>query len=219
MQTLSRWNPKVDFVHYIVQNKPADSFRKEAQRWSKEFAAIKIRKKSVPGQQNQFRCAAQHHRCDCRFHNWEWWASVSTEQKSFCKFLSCVKPQWNSVCRKTVRAKIMEKGKPFRFNFAEYRRKFGKPSSTVDIWSSKQRLGYMAVTLHLQTERGSLTWSKSLRIIATQILNVTASSAPVERVFSMTGNICTATRTSMSPDLLSALARAKYNGVDEYTDC
>ena len=80
-----------------------------------------------------------------------------TEQKSFHKFMSRVKPQWKPVCRKTVCAKIMEKGKPFRFNFAEYRRNFGKPSSTVDIWSSKQRLGYMAVTLHLQTERGSLT--------------------------------------------------------------
>ena len=51
----------------------------------------------------------------------------------------------------------------------------------------------------------------SLRIFAPQIPDVAASCAPVERVFSMT-------RTSMSPDLLSAWARAKYNGVDESAD-
>ena len=67
--------------------------------------------------------------------------------------MSRVKPQWKPVCRKTVRAKILEKGKPFKFNLAEYRRKFGKPSSTVDIWSSKQRLGYMAVTLPLHSNK------------------------------------------------------------------
>ena len=35
----------------------------------------------------------------------------------------------------------------FQVNFAEYRRKFGKPSSTLNISSSIQRLGYMTVTL------------------------------------------------------------------------
>ena len=52
----------------------------------------------------------------------------------------------------------------------------------------------------------------ALQIVAIQILNTTASSAPVERIFSMCGNMCTSQRTSMSPDLLSALARAKFNG-------
>ena len=209
MQTLSRWNPKVDFAHYVVPNTNLQThFERKHKDEVKNLQQSKSEKN--PFQASKISSDVQHNITD---------EPLSlTEQKSFRKFMSRVKPQWKPVCRKTVRAKIMEKGKPFRFNFAEYRRKFGKPSSTVDIWSSKQRLGYMAVTLHLQTERGSLTWSKSLRIIATQILNVTASSAPVERVFSVTGNICTATRTSMSPDLLSALARAKHNGVDEYTD-
>jgi hypothetical protein len=54
-----------------------------------------------------------------------------------------------------------------------------------------------------------------LRIVAIQVLSVTASSAPVERMFSSAGNICTDSRTSMLPDLLSALMRAKYNNQDE----
>ena len=37
----------------------------------------------------------------------------------------------------------------------------------------------------------------ALTVVAIQILNVTASSAPVERVFSLCGNICIDTRTHM----------------------
>jgi hypothetical protein len=59
----------------------------------------------------------------------------------------------------------------------------------------------------------------ALSIVAIQILTVPASSAPVERIFSMTGNSCTSTRTSMGADLLSALARAKFNSAeDKYLD-
>ena len=50
-----------------------------------------------------------------------------------------------------------------------------------------------------------------LSVIAIQILGVPASSAPVERIFSTCGLICTSRRTRMKPDLLSALVRAKYN--------
>ena len=47
--------------------------------------------------------------------------------------------------------------------------------------------------------------TSAFTIVAIQILNVPASSAQVERVFSPCGNICTDTRTRMGPDLLSAL--------------
>ena len=59
-----------------------------------------------------------------------------------------------------------------------------------------------------------------LRIVAIQILNIPASSAPVERVFSLCGNICTSTRVNMAPGLLAALVRAKYNMRDDLDeDC
>ena len=48
-------------------------------------------------------------------------------------------------------------------------------------------------------------------IAAVQVLGVLDSSAPVERVFSQSGLVCTAKRTRMKPDLLSAIMRAKYN--------
>ena len=74
------------------------------------------------------------------------------EKPSFRKLMCRVKPSWRPICRKTCRSKIICKGKPFAFNYAAYKAKYGKPSATVDLWTSRQRLGYMAVTLHLQNE-------------------------------------------------------------------
>jgi hypothetical protein len=50
-----------------------------------------------------------------------------------------------------------------------------------------------------------------LQVVALMILAVPASSAPVERVFSHSGLICSSKRTSMKDDLLSAFVKAKYN--------
>ena len=57
-----------------------------------------------------------------------------------------------------------------------------------------------------------------LRIVAIQILNIPASSAPVEWVFSLCGNICTSTSVNTAPDLLAALVRAKYDLDEDCTD-
>ena len=54
-----------------------------------------------------------------------------------------------------------------------------------------------------------------LQAAALMILAVPASSAPVERVFSHAGLICSSKRTSMKDDLLSALVKAKYNYIDK----
>jgi hypothetical protein len=74
------------------------------------------------------------------------------EKKWFRKFMGRVKPSWRPICKKTCRAKIIQKGKPFEFKYEKYKKRYGKPSTTVDIWTSRQRLGYMAVTLHLQNK-------------------------------------------------------------------
>ena len=50
-----------------------------------------------------------------------------------------------------------------------------------------------------------------LQRVAVQILSVTASSAPVERMFSVSGNNCTPSRSRIKGDLLSAIVKAKYN--------
>lgn len=75
----------------------------------------------------------------------------------FRKFMKRVSPKWKPVGKHKTRAKIIQKGKPFPFNPNAYRQKYGKPSTTVDIWSSKQRLGYMAVSLHYQTPNEFIT--------------------------------------------------------------
>ena len=68
-------------------------------------------------------------------------------------FMKKVCPRWKPVCKKTVRAKIIQKGSRFSFDFQQYKAKFGKPSTTVDLWTSRSRMGFMAVSLHLQTNK------------------------------------------------------------------
>ena len=62
--------------------------------------------------------------------------------------------KYKNVCKKTVRAKVVEKGNSWKFNYTDYKSLFGKPATTVDLWSSKKRRGYMAVSIHLQSHRG-----------------------------------------------------------------
>ena len=50
-----------------------------------------------------------------------------------------------------------------------------------------------------------------LQVAALMMLAVPASSAPVERIFSHAGLICSSKRTRMRDDLLSAFIKAKYN--------
>jgi hypothetical protein len=79
------------------------------------------------------------------------------EKPAFRKLMKKVKPTWKPISRRTstCRAKIIQKGKPFTYNHAEYKRKYGKPSGTVDVWTSRRRVGYMAFTLHLQNKHHS----------------------------------------------------------------
>jgi len=53
----------------------------------------------------------------------------------------------------------------------------------------------------------------ALQKVALMILAVPASSAPVERIFSHAGLVCSPKRTSMKDDLLAALVKAKYNSL------
>ena len=87
-------------------------------------------------------------------------------------------------------------------------------SATTDSWDAEFN-EHLIQTPTLSEEVDPIAYWKSLpesplRIVTIQILNVT-SSAPVERDCSLCGNICTSTRVSMAPDLLTALVRAKYN--------
>ena len=56
--------------------------------------------------------------------------------------------------KKTVRERIIEKGNKWSFKPKLYLSKFGKPSTTVDIWSLRARRGHMAVSIHLNTNTG-----------------------------------------------------------------
>ena len=216
--------------------------------------------------------------------------SISWPEKVCAQnFMKKVCPRWKPVCKKTVRAKIIQKGSPFSYDFQQYKAKFGKPSTTVDLWTSRSRMGFMAVSSHLQTNKHFETkvmdvahiptphtaeniqkkfaevvgqygmnpedlfktvtdnasnmkkafrvslWEQEesheneeideydevqdmdvamkspLSVMAIQILGAPASSAPVERIFSTCGLICTSKRTCMKSDFLAALLRAKYN--------
>lgn len=79
------------------------------------------------------------------------------EKPYFRKFMRKREPRWKPVGKKTVRAKILQKGKPLEFKMKEYKAKYGKPSTTVDLWTSVARKGYMAVSLHYQTENRFIT--------------------------------------------------------------
>ena len=65
------------------------------------------------------------------------------EKQSVRKFMRAVTPRWKPVCKKTVRSKIIKKGKPFEFNYQTYKCRYGKPSATLDLWTSRARLGFM----------------------------------------------------------------------------
>ena len=71
------------------------------------------------------------------------------EQPWFRKFMKKSCPKWEPCTKKTVRAKLIKKGQPYQFNFKEYKSKYGKPSTTVDIWTSRARKAFMAVSLHI----------------------------------------------------------------------
>ena len=76
------------------------------------------------------------------------------EKPSFRKVLAVAsKNLYKPICYKTMRDRII-KNSNWIFNFAEYEREFRKPSATVDIWSSRKRRGYMAISLHCQTKSG-----------------------------------------------------------------
>jgi hypothetical protein len=55
------------------------------------------------------------------------------EKPAFQKFMKRVKPSWKPIGKKTFCSKIIQKGKPFAYNHADYKRKSGKPSVTVDL--------------------------------------------------------------------------------------
>ena len=76
-------------------------------------------------------------------------------RQSFRKVLATAScGRWRPACGKTIRAWIIELGSKWSFDYSEYRLKFAKPSTTLDIWTSKKRRGYMAVSIHLQTTNG-----------------------------------------------------------------
>ena len=79
--------------------------------------------------------------------------------------------KYKNVCKKTVRAKVIEKGNSWKFNYTDYKRLFGKPSTTVavDLWSSnsKKRREYMAVSIRLQSH---MYRGRGTKVIWTNIL-------------------------------------------------
>jgi hypothetical protein len=76
------------------------------------------------------------------------------EKPSFRNILAVVTfNKYKPICYRTIRKRILERSK-WSFNFNEYKQMFGKPSTTVDIWSSKKRRGYMAVSVHLHGDAG-----------------------------------------------------------------
>ena len=71
-----------------------------------------------------------------------------------------------------------------------------------------------ALSLDIDPSAYWLSQPKSaLALVALTHLVVPASSAPVERIFSHAGLICTPKRTGIKDDLLSALVCAKYNKI------
>ena len=62
--------------------------------------------------------------------------------------------RYKPVSYKTIRERIIRQGNSWIFQPTRYKEEFGKPSTTVDIWSSRARRGYMAVSLHTNTKTG-----------------------------------------------------------------
>eukprot|EP00731_Ephydatia_muelleri_P006917 Em0003g1165a len=62
--------------------------------------------------------------------------------------------RYKPVCRSTMRDRIIQKGNAWTFQAKDYMAKYGKPSTTVDLWTSRARRGQMAVSIHLNTEEG-----------------------------------------------------------------
>lgn len=71
----------------------------------------------------------------------------------FRKFMTRVERRWKPICSRTVRKGVIKKGQKFKFDFQSYRLKYGKPSTTCDIWSSRARQGFLAITMHVQTPK------------------------------------------------------------------
>ena len=58
------------------------------------------------------------------------------EETCFCfqeVLRTASKGKYKNVCKKTVRAKVIEKGNSWKFNYTDYKRLFGKPSTTVNL--------------------------------------------------------------------------------------
>jgi len=59
------------------------------------------------------------------------------DRQSFRKVLATAScGRWRPVCVKTIRARIIELGSKWSFDYSEYKLKFAKPSTTLDIWTS-----------------------------------------------------------------------------------
>ena len=70
-------------------------------------------------------------------------------------------PKVETLFEKNCSWKSGQKGQPFKFDYKSYKAKFRKPSTTVDLWSSKPRKSLIAVSLHLQ--EGDLFTTKLMK--------------------------------------------------------
>ena len=73
------------------------------------------------------------------------------ETNYFRRFMKTMEPRRKPICRATNRVKIIHKGAPYQFDYRSYQVKYGKPSTTLDPWTSKATVSFMGASMHLQT--------------------------------------------------------------------